>query len=107
MDAREFLPPQLQNLFELSYFSDPNDNSIIPTGWNSVDDNKSYTRISTRAPEEASPVDQDTPGNWTNGAASDDESESEDASQATAQTRMADESDDEDEPVHVTKVRPL
>jgi ubiquitin carboxyl-terminal hydrolase 4/11 len=87
----EFLPPQLQTLFELSYFQE---DAAVPTGWNAVDGNRIFDKLSSRIPEEQSPIDQGTPGTWTNGGTDDDSSE--EAPQPIAQTRMNDESSDEE-----------
>ena len=105
MNPSDHLPSLLQNLFELSYFTDLTENSIIPASYNLVDDKQDYPRLSTRVPEEASPTEQDTPDTWTNGPASDDESTSEETSQGPVQTRMAEESSEEDEPVTAIKAR--
>jgi ubiquitin carboxyl-terminal hydrolase 4/11 len=98
----EFLPPQLQNLFELCFFQEE---GWIPTGWHAVDGSRNFEKLSSRVPEEPSPVDHDTPGTWTNGA-TDEESGEEAATQASNQTRMADESSEEDaspQPIKVSE----
>ena len=71
----------------------------MATGWNAVEDNKTYPKLSTRLPEPDTPVDDDTQstGEWTNGNASDNESGSEESSvNAPTQTRMAEESSEDE-----------
>ncbi|KAI3544133.1 ubiquitin carboxyl-terminal hydrolase [Colletotrichum abscissum] len=98
---KEYLPPHLQNLFELSFFGESNDYGL-PVGWNTVDDNKNFRLLSSRAPELPN-EDSNSPGS-TNGADSEHESVSEETTPQSVeeQTRMADESE-EDEPVRVIK----
>ncbi|GJC86757.1 putative ubiquitin carboxyl-terminal hydrolase 12 [Colletotrichum liriopes] len=99
-NPKEYLQPELQNLFDLGYFAETND-SGLPTGWHSVDDNKTFRPLSSRAPEtEQDSNSQDS----TNGADSerDSVSESQSPQSVEEQTRMADESE-EDEPVRVIK----
>lgn len=87
----QFLPPPFQNLFELSYFQESG--VPIPVGWNYVDLEKKFPRISTRLPKPASDVDMRSPG----ACASDDSSSDEATSQPSspAMTRMVDESDED------------
>ncbi|PKS12947.1 hypothetical protein jhhlp_000288, partial [Lomentospora prolificans] len=100
VEPEQFLDPRLQNLFEMSYFSDGrNSDGVMATGWNAVEDNKTYPKLSTRLPEPDTPVDDDTQstGEWTNGNASDNESGSEESSvNAPTQTRMAEESSEDE-----------
>lgn len=105
VDSKSYLPPQLQNLFELSYFPENTGDSPLPTGWNTVDDNKNFRTLSSRAPETPTEQDPTSPGS-TNAADSEHESVSEEQSPQSVeeQTRMADESE-EDEPVRLPKVR--
>ena len=42
-----FVPPELQNLFEMKYFAG---GEMVPTGWSSLDENKNYPTISSRMP---------------------------------------------------------
>ncbi|KAF6830187.1 ubiquitin carboxyl-terminal hydrolase, partial [Colletotrichum plurivorum] len=103
VDSKEYLPPQLQNLFELSYFPESSDGSL-PTGWNSVEDNRTFRTLASRAPEPATEQDTNSPGS-TNSADSEHESAVEDMPSPPTieeQTRMADESE-EDEPVQRIK----
>jgi ubiquitin carboxyl-terminal hydrolase 4/11 len=109
VDPEEFLSPQLQNLFELCYFTDHSVGNGVPTGWNSVDDNKSYQRLASRAPPEtpeSADGDTQSPSNWTNGAASDNETSNDELSQQpeAAPTRMTEESSEEEAPIKQPKV---
>ena len=45
-----FIPPELQNLFEMKYFSG---GEMVPTGWSSLDENKGYLTILSRRPRKA------------------------------------------------------
>lgn len=47
----EFLEPELQNMFELSYFSNRSD-GIVPTGWNAVDGSRSLPKVVDRMVKE-------------------------------------------------------
>ena len=90
----------MQNLFEMGYFSDTrNSDGAIATGWGSVEDHKQFPKIASRLPESDAPADQDSPSNesWNNANASDNESGSDETpSNVPSQTRMADESSDEE-----------
>ncbi|WDK15666.1 ubiquitin carboxyl-terminal hydrolase [Colletotrichum graminicola] len=101
-NPKEFLQPQLQSLFDLGYFAETND-SGLPTGWHSVDDNKSFRPLLSRAPE--AEQDSNSPDS-TNAADSEHDSVSEEQSPRSIeeQTRMADESEEDEEPVRVIKV---
>lgn len=96
----EFLDPRMQNLFELSYFSDQrNSDGPIATGWGSVEDHRQYPTIASRLPESEMPVDHDSPSNEScnNANGSDNESGSDETpNNLASQTRMADESSEED-----------
>lgn len=97
MDAEKFLDPRLQNLFEMSYFSDSrNSDGAVATGWGTVDD-KQLNTIASRLPESETPADQDSPDNeaWNNANGSNESGSDEDSS-APTQTRMADESSEEE-----------
>jgi len=92
LDPREFLEPRLQNLFDLTYFTDgPN---TIPTGWEVNNDHDEFPTLASRLPKPpASDVDMRSPGPDRS-----EESASDESPQATAAiTRMADESSDEDD----------
>lgn len=92
----------MQNLFEMSYFSDTrNSDGAVATGWGSVEDHRQFPTIASRLPESDTPADQDSPGNegWNNVNGSDNDSGSDGTpSNGPSQTRMAEESSDE-EPV--------
>ena len=78
----------------------------LPTGQNSLSDDREYPKLASRAPETASSEDQ--LDNGTNGTASNEESSSDEASRPSGdvpQTRMIDESD-EDDSSPVVKVCP-
>ncbi|KAI1078420.1 UCH-domain-containing protein [Whalleya microplaca] len=95
-DPSKFLPPELQNLFDIGFYSESN--SWMPTGMNGISDDKSYPKLSTRAPVE-SPSSEDQFDNATNGTASNDDTSSDEASRQSTDipiTRMNEESDDED-----------
>lgn len=103
IDRDEYLDPQLQNLFTLSYFSEAD--SSIPTGWQSVNDNM-LPSLASRVPQ--LDVDMRSPG----ATGPEHDSSSEESSQQpivdpveTAElTRMAEESsDDEDAPVNMVR----
>ncbi|KAI8248309.1 putative zinc protease mug138 [Colletotrichum sp. SAR 10_98] len=100
VNSSAYLPPQLQNLFELGFFNE-NGDSPLPTGWNSVDDNKNFRTLASRAPETTPEADSNSPGS-SHTADSEHESVSEEQSPQSVeeQTRMADESE-EDEPVRL------
>lgn len=107
VNRKHYLPPQLQNLFELSYLQDRS-NDPLPSGWLNMDDKRDFPRLSTRAPAD-SPSDHDanSPSTWTNGGDSDNESNSDRQSPAQAstamptQTRMNEESSDDEPPAKV------
>ncbi|KAK2698709.1 hypothetical protein QWA68_002357, partial [Fusarium oxysporum] len=93
-----FLEPELQNLFDLCYFTDKAYSGDVPTGWSNVDHHQLLPKLSDRIPQ-PSPEDDDT-------ASRDDESSApsnEDASSndesikaETTQTRMVEESSEEE-----------
>jgi ubiquitin carboxyl-terminal hydrolase 4/11/15 len=88
-----YLPAELQNLFELSYVSEPG--SLLTTGANSVSDDKEFPKLSSRVPE---PASDDALDNATNGTASNEETSSDELSRGDTEspvTRMSVESDDE------------
>lgn len=47
-EPSSFLEAPFQNLFSIHYFADPK--SLLPTGWNEVEEDKTYPALSTRAP---------------------------------------------------------
>ena len=95
VDPEEYLPPELQNLFSLSYFTEPN--SFLASGMHSVSEDKEYPKLSSRVPDTA--ASDDALDNATNGTASNEDSSSDEVSRQSGDsplTRMNDESDDED-----------
>ncbi|TVY17333.1 putative ubiquitin carboxyl-terminal hydrolase 12, partial [Lachnellula arida] len=94
-----FLEPELQNLFTLGYFSTPNE--PIPTGWNPVDEEKTYPTLSSRMPEPRDMRDgsSDSFGDGHTGSDSDeaDSFQRRSSNGFAGQTRMNDESSEEDE----------
>ncbi|KAI1338019.1 hypothetical protein F5Y15DRAFT_407897 [Xylariaceae sp. FL0016] len=97
VDPSSFLPGDLQNIFETSYFTDVS--GVLPTGMNGAAEDREFPKLSSRAAPDSASEDND---NATNGTASNDDSssEAEDASRKSADlapTRMNEESDDEDE----------
>ncbi|KAK6079971.1 ubiquitin carboxyl-terminal hydrolase [Seiridium cupressi] len=102
MNPKEFLPAQLQNIFELSYFHEGG--SLLVNGMNSLNETTDYPSLSTRVPEPS--VSDDGGDSGTNGTASNDDESPDELSQPSADmppTRMAEESE-EDEPVPIVKV---
>jgi ubiquitin carboxyl-terminal hydrolase 4/11 len=99
----EFLDPELQNMFDLSYFAESA--TIVPTGWNSTPEDRPLPRLTTRQPKAVvSDVDMQSPET----ADGSDESGSEGSAGAVPTavvTRMADESSDEDSDFPKHKVR--
>lgn len=98
----EFLQPELQNLFDLCYFAEPD--TTIPTGWNSTTEERSLPLLSSRQPKVlASDTEMRSPEPLDGS----DESGSEGSGNLPASmvTRMADESSDEDSDFPKHKVR--
>ncbi|KAI0480517.1 ubiquitin carboxyl-terminal hydrolase-like protein [Xylariaceae sp. FL0804] len=93
-----FLPGELQNLFQMRYFAE--NNASIPIGMNHVDGRTLLPTLASRAPTPDSPSEEEQFDNVTNGTASQSSSSSDEAPRRSVelpQTRMNDESDDEDE----------
>ncbi|KAL2170558.1 hypothetical protein VTG60DRAFT_4666 [Thermothelomyces hinnuleus] len=89
----EFLDPELQNLFDMSYFYESG--TTVPTGWSSTTDEGVLPRLSSRLPRvAASDIEMQSPATLDGS----DESGSEGSGRlpATVVTRMAEESSDED-----------
>ncbi|KAH6610302.1 hypothetical protein Trco_000322 [Trichoderma cornu-damae] len=97
----EFLDPELQGLFELSYFASQSD-GFVPTGWAHVDNNKALPKLADRIPESPSKEEEDQPSpeSWNSTASGNDDSSNDDESPRleSVQTRMMDESSEEDVP---------
>lgn len=101
MDPKKFLLPELQNLFEVSYFSESS--SRIPTGQSSLEDNKEYPRLSSRVLIASPTSSEETIDNTIHDTASNDGSSS-DGNRSiteTPSTRMTEESDEDDRAVKV------
>jgi len=93
VDPAEFLDPELQNLFDLSYFAESS--TAVPTGWNSTTEDRALPRLSTRQPKVPSwDVEMRSP-EPVDGS---DESGSDESGTAPTNvvTRMAEESSEED-----------
>jgi ubiquitin carboxyl-terminal hydrolase 4/11 len=102
VDPKVYLKPELQNMFDLSYFTGTKE--LVPVGWGSVDEDKEYPKLSSRDPRLLNYMDEDETLHdglsMVNGRIpSDDNSDAdeEDAPQLVGPTRMADESSDEGE----------
>lgn len=96
INPKAFLPTQFQNLFEMGICTETS--SPIPTGSNSVSDDRDYPKLSSRIPAE-SPSSEDQFDDATNGTASNDDSSSDEVPRLSTEislTRMNEESDDED-----------
>ncbi|KAH7413007.1 hypothetical protein BKA64DRAFT_567146 [Cadophora sp. MPI-SDFR-AT-0126] len=88
MTPGSHLDPSLQNLFRLSYFS--NGKEMIPIGWSTVDEDKTYPSLSSRIQS------QDTESNDGSDAAG-SPTGSESSNGINGPTRMNDESSEEDD----------
>ncbi|KAM0559638.1 hypothetical protein ACHAPJ_004162 [Fusarium lateritium] len=99
VDPDGFLDPELQNLFELCYFSDGSQSTGVPTGWSSVDNNRHLNKLSDRIPEpevddeDAASRDDDSS---TPSGNDDDSTNDESPKVESSQTRMAAESSEEE-----------
>ena len=97
-------------MFELCYFTSVKE--MIPSGWNVVDEDKTYATLSSRNPQLQQPVDDESSNGYelANGGGSSSSSENgtyHDTADS-CNTRMVDESSDDDEPVAaVSKVSPI
>lgn len=89
----EFLEPELQNLFGLSYFTESE--TPVPTGWNSTTDDGLLPPLSSRQPKvAASDVEMRSPEPLD--GSDDSGSERSGRLPASAVTRMTEESSDDD-----------
>ncbi|PQE19062.1 ubiquitin carboxyl-terminal hydrolase protein [Rutstroemia sp. NJR-2017a BBW] len=57
LDPKVYVPPALQNLFELCYFTTK---EPVPTGWSIVDDDKAYPTLASRNPPEPESNDEES-----------------------------------------------
>ncbi|KFA74953.1 hypothetical protein S40288_02221, partial [Stachybotrys chartarum IBT 40288] len=89
-----FLKPELQNLFDIAYFTE--DKDTVPSGWTRTE-NTILPRLSDRIPEPSIEEDEASQESW-NGTASgnDDSSADDDPKAEPSLTRMVEESSDED-----------
>jgi ubiquitin carboxyl-terminal hydrolase 4/11/15 len=96
-------------MFELCYFST---NEFVPAGWQAVDEDKNFPRLSSRNPQLHQADELDDDHDMTSRRAA-SESSNEDSSfhqpNYSSTTRMNDESSDEDElaPAPVSRVSPI
>lgn len=96
MDPEGFLDPRLQNLFDLSYFTDGSDGAV-PTGWSQVDNNRLLPKLSDRMPQ-IEEENEPSPESWGSTASGNEESSNDEEQKAEiSQTRMLEESSEEDE----------
>jgi len=98
VDPGTFLEGELQNLFDLCYFAGK---ELVPTGWNVVDEDKKYPRLSSRNPQVFQSADEsDQDHDMTNGrAASESSSDNGGAKYQddySNHTRMNEESDEDE-----------
>ncbi|KAF7563795.1 hypothetical protein G7046_g302 [Stylonectria norvegica] len=96
-----FLDPELQNLFDLSFTVDNGDRAVA-SGWSSVDHNKTYSKLSDRIPDASTEEDEELSPDSLNGSpsANEDESTNDESSKVElSQTRMMEESSEEDAPL--------
>jgi ubiquitin carboxyl-terminal hydrolase 4/11/15 len=92
IDPRQFLHPNLQNMFDVSYFSEGN--VSIPNGWSVVQDDNRLPRLITRQPKEDVPdMEPESPATWP--ASEESGSEGTAAIEPSATTRMVDESSED------------
>ncbi|KAI9904958.1 hypothetical protein N3K66_001487 [Trichothecium roseum] len=97
IEPGSFLSPELQNLFELSYFTDSSDGPI-PTGWSAIDGHRAFPKLSDRLPQESEEDDgQASPKSWGSTASGNEESSNDEAQKdGSSQTRMNEESSGEE-----------
>lgn len=94
-NPNNFLDPQLQNLFELCYFGSDSDGTV-PTGWSNVDNACALPKLSGRIPD-VKDVDQASPESLNSTLSGNENSSNEDETRSeTPQTRMTEESSDEE-----------
>jgi ubiquitin carboxyl-terminal hydrolase 4/11/15 len=83
-------------MFSLNYFSTPKE--MIPTGWNSIDEDKAYPTLASRAPEpQMRDSSLDSYDDGRSGSTSDADDDSSRQNGFSGQTRMNEESSEEDE----------
>ncbi|KAF4124154.1 ubiquitin carboxyl-terminal hydrolase 4/11 [Geosmithia morbida] len=94
-----FLAPELQNLFELSYFYDGPESSV-PTGWSQIEPSRTFPKVADRIPQQLqAEEDQGSPTSIEssdNGGSGNEEDSNEGSPKIESpETRMADESSEE------------
>lgn len=99
VDPDVFLVPELQNLFQLKYFKSQSDGAI-PTGWSSLDNNRSLPNLTDRLPDSSTKDEAASTPESSNatGPSEGEESNNEDGGakeDAAGQTRMAEEESSE------------
>ncbi|KAK8089997.1 ubiquitin specific peptidase 11 [Apiospora hydei] len=95
VDVEKYLQPELQNMFDLSYWTEGG--QLLANGMNAVSEDKDYPKLSSRMVD---PALEDAPDNATNGTASNEDSSSDELSRpnlSNHQTRMAEESEEDDQ----------
>jgi hypothetical protein len=111
VDPTEHLPPEFQNLFQLSYFTGTKE--LVPVGWGTVDEDKEYPKISSRSrhlngsTEENNQYAYSMANGKSHSEASSDDDDSVSPAPQITRTRMTEESSDEDDSVllnHNTRV---
>ena len=84
-------------MFDISFFAGSKE--MIPSGWNVVDEDKTYPPISTRNPQVYQPVEEDSGNGFEDGRAGSESSEEGrygTSNGCSEPTRMVDEYSDED-----------
>ncbi|KAH7037886.1 uncharacterized protein B0I36DRAFT_72433 [Microdochium trichocladiopsis] len=111
IDPKKFLPAELQNLFEMSYFSE--NSARIPTGQQSIEDSKEYPRLSSRVVVASPSSSDDATDNTANDNSVTDAASNEDVSSDETlantegpSTRMTEESDEDEKAVKTLPQRP-
>lgn len=100
-----FLDPELQNMFDLSYFSNSTDAGTVPSGWNSLD-NKNFPKISDRIPEPSiEDGDEASPESWSTTPSPNDESSNDESPRPEGPTRMNEEESSEEDDDIAARVR--
>lgn len=90
-------------MFEVGYFAGSKE--MIPSGWNVVDEDKTYASISSRNPQVQQAIDEDSGTGFEDGRAGSESSEEDlyrsnaTSNDFSSTTRMVDETSDEDEDV--------
>lgn len=90
-------------MFDIGYFAGSKE--MIPSGWNVVDEDKTYPSISSRNPQVYQPIDEDSGNGFEDGRAGSESSEeglypsTSTSNGFSSTTRMVEETSDEDEDV--------